>query len=80
MCRVSCMCCVPIASRWCRAPAAALYEAGRVHHCGVFPELEDQMCSYDGTSSKSPDRMDALVWALSHLFDAKGAGPRIRKI
>jgi predicted phage terminase large subunit-like protein len=61
------------------APVAALYEAGRVHHVGAFPELEDQMCHYDG-SGKSPDRMDALVWALSALFAMPGATPRIRKV
>ncbi|HEY5347489.1 MAG TPA: hypothetical protein VIJ72_04805, partial [Rhizomicrobium sp.] len=49
-------------------PAAALYEAGRVHHVGAFAELEDQMCNYDGArGAKSPDRMDALVWALAEL-------------
>ncbi len=49
-------------------PISALYEKGVVHHAGVFPELESQMCSFKaqgGTSS--PDRMDALVWALSEL-------------
>ena len=62
------------------APVAALYEAGRVHHRGVFPELEDQICSYDGTGGKSPDRMDALVWALADLANFKRAAPRIRNI
>lgn len=52
-------------------PIAALYEQGRVHHVGTFPELEDQMCTYDGTQD-SPDRMDALVWALTDLM----IGPR----
>lgn len=51
-------------------PIAALYEQGRVHHIGSFPVLEDQMCDYDPVSSKkSPDRMDALVWALTQLAD-----------
>lgn len=50
-------------------PIAALYEQGRVHHLGTFPELEDQMCGYVPRSSrKSPDRMDALVWALTELY------------
>ncbi len=49
------------------APVSSLYEQGRIHHVGALPELEDQMCNYDG-SGPSPDRMDALVWALSHLF------------
>jgi phage terminase large subunit-like protein len=51
-------------------PIAALYEQGRVHHVGSFPKLEDQMCSYDPaeTDNDSPDRMDALVWALTELM------------
>lgn len=44
-------------------PIAALYEQGKVHHLGVFPELESQMCTYTGDRPKpSPDRLDALVW------------------
>ncbi len=63
------------------APYAALYERGRIHHAGAFPELEDQMCNYDGGSgSKSPDRMDALVWALADLFAMPRKNPRIRRI
>lgn len=62
------------------APVAAMYEAGRIHHAGLFAELEDQMCTYDGTGGKSPDRMDALVWALSDLFSGKSVNPRIRKL
>jgi phage terminase large subunit-like protein len=51
-------------------PIAALYEQGRVHHVGSFPKLEDQMCQYDpqDDSGDSPDRMDALVWALTELM------------
>jgi phage terminase large subunit-like protein len=51
-------------------PVAALYEQGRCHHVGSFPALEDQMCEFDPTAelSKSPDRMDALVWGFSDLF------------
>lgn len=60
-------------------PAAALYEQGRVHHVRAFPELEDQMTQYDGTG-KSPDRMDALVWALTHLFPVHRAQPQIRRV
>jgi phage terminase large subunit-like protein len=49
-------------------PIAALYEQHRVHHVGSFGALEDQMCDYVPLSSpKSPDRMDALVWALTEL-------------
>jgi phage terminase large subunit-like protein len=58
-------------------PYATLYEQGRIHHVGAFPELEDQMCTYDGTG-ESPDRMDALVYALAELFPAKeGMKPKI---
>ena len=50
-------------------PVAALYEQGRVRHAGAFPELEDQMCAYTGDpSGPSPDRLDALVWAVSDLL------------
>ncbi|MAH47737.1 ATP-binding protein [Candidatus Pacearchaeota archaeon] len=49
-------------------PVAARYEQGRVRHVGVFSDLEDQMCNYlPGDSKDSPDRMDALVWAVSEL-------------
>jgi phage terminase large subunit-like protein len=50
-------------------PIAALYEQHRVHHVGTFGALEDQMCDYVPMVSKSPDRMDALVWALTELTD-----------
>jgi len=51
-------------------PIAALYEQGRVHHVGSFTDLEDQMCDWDpSTSTKSPDRVDALVWALTELSE-----------
>lgn len=50
-------------------PVAALYEQGRVHHVGSFPELEDQMCGYTARKGgKSPDRLDALVWAVTDLL------------
>ena len=57
-------------------PVAALYEQGKVFHVGVYPELEDEMCTYIPddrggaaflTGSTSPDRVDALVWGLSDL-------------
>lgn len=49
-------------------PVAALYEQCRVHHCAPFTKLEDQMCSYvPNTGERSPDRMDALVWAVYDL-------------
>lgn len=49
-------------------PVAALYQQGLVHHVGCFAGLEDQMCGYvPDTDMESPDRMDALVWALYDL-------------
>jgi predicted phage terminase large subunit-like protein len=49
-------------------PVSALYERGWVHHVGPFRELEEQMCTYvPGEYEGSPDRMDALVWALTEL-------------
>lgn len=54
-------------------PIAALYEQNKVHHVGFFPELEEQMCSYNPqTSTASPDRLDALVWALTELVSGGG--------
>lgn len=50
-------------------PIAALYEQGRVHHVGAFGRLEDQMCSFVPDSNKSPDHLDALVWALTELAE-----------
>ena len=56
-------------------PIAALYEQGRVHHVGSFPQLEDQLCDFDpSVPCKSPDRMDALVWALTELLNGSGRG------
>jgi phage terminase large subunit-like protein len=49
-------------------PVAALYEQGRVHHVGSFPDLEDQMVQWQ-PGEKSPDRMDALVWAITELME-----------
>jgi phage terminase large subunit-like protein len=48
-------------------PVSALYEQGKVHHFGTFPELEDQCCEWVPGAEKSPDRIDALVWALTSL-------------
>lgn len=52
-------------------PIAALYEQGRVSHVGAFPDLEDQLCSFTPSGyvgEGSPDRADALVWALTELM------------
>lgn len=56
-------------------PVAALYEQGRVHHVGIFSDLEDQLCTWTAEDGESPDRLDALVWALTDLMlgGAKGA-------
>jgi predicted phage terminase large subunit-like protein len=49
-------------------PISALWEQGKAHIVGSMPQLEDQMCSYTGESGgDSPDRMDAMVWAATHL-------------
>jgi hypothetical protein len=57
-------------------PVAALYEQGTVDHVGSFPELEDEMCTWEPLSGMpSPDRLDALVWALTEL--AIGGGPMV---
>ena len=73
------------ASRGKRAraePVAALYAAGRVRHARALPALEDQMCAFgapDGPKS-SPDRVDALVWAISDLVLGRGGVPRLRRL
>jgi phage terminase large subunit-like protein len=62
-------------------PIAALYEQGRVAHAGRFAELEEQMCDFGpgGLSDRSsPDRLDALVWALTELLLNERFQPRIR--
>ena len=64
-------------------PVAALYENGRVHHAGAFPRLEDELCGlliggrYEGPG-RSPDRADALVWALTELMLGQQRVPRVR--
>ena len=52
-------------------PIAALFEQGRAHLVGLMPELSDQLCCYVPGESSSPDRMDAMVWALSELNDGE---------
>ena len=70
--------------KWVRAePVAALYARGLVRHVGVLLELEDELCDFgpDGLSGgRSPDRLDALVWALTELMLGHGGSPRIRPI
>ena len=57
-------------------PVSALYEQGRVKHVGAFPMLEDQMCSWT-TDSASPDRLDALVWAVTELMIGSQQAPTV---
>jgi phage terminase large subunit-like protein len=71
---------VPVTTVWAsrgkvtRAePVSALYEQGRMHHVGALPQLEDQMCAFTADFDRqragfSPDRVDALVWAVSDLL------------
>jgi phage terminase large subunit-like protein len=64
------------------APVAALFESGRAKFAGTFPELEEQLCGlvqgggYEGPG-RSPDRADAMVWALTALMLAGRRAPRI---
>lgn len=53
-------------------PVSNLYQQGSVSHVGVFPDLEDQQCNWL-PGEKSPDRLDALVWALTELMLGKNA-------
>jgi phage terminase large subunit-like protein len=61
-------------------PVAALYEQGRVAHVGTFAELEDEMCNVIGEGGKSPDRLDALVWAVTDLMLTGRTEPRVRMV
>jgi phage terminase large subunit-like protein len=66
-------------------PVAALYAAGRVRHVGMFARLEDQLCGFltGGTYAgpgRSPDRADALVWALTELLLGRTASPAVRTL
>lgn len=59
-------------------PIVSLYERGKVWHASNFVELDEQLCSYQpGSGSKSPDRLDALVWALTELMLTSSPKPRI---
>jgi phage terminase large subunit-like protein len=66
-------------------PVASLYEGDpelgnppRVHHVGFYPELEEQMCTWT-PDADSPDRMDALVWALTELMLGGGGPMRVSR-
>ena len=66
------------------APVAQLYEQGRVRHAGRFPELEDEMCAFGPAglpNGRSPDRLDALVWAITELaLKPRVAEPKLRRL
>lgn len=70
--------------KWLRAePVAALYAQGRVLHRPGLTALEDQMCAFGGPvrgARRSPDRVDALVWALTELMLTDAPMPRMRGI
>jgi len=64
-------------------PIALRFETGRARLAGHFPELEDQLCAltwsgYQGPGS--PDRADAMVWAMTELFEKERAAPSIRRL
>lgn len=62
-------------------PVAALYEQGKVRHAGCLNELEDEMARFAPgvIEQNSPDRVDALVWAITELM-LKGSEPRLRSL
>ncbi len=65
-------------------PVALRFEAGKAMFAGGFPELEDQLCGmtvagYDGPG-RSPDRADAMVWAMGELLLGKETAPRVREL
>lgn len=80
--------CVPVTSvratrgKYLRAePVSVLYAQGRVRHVGALPALEDELCDFGPgglSTGASPDRLDALVWAITHLMLTPGAEPRVR--
>lgn len=64
-------------------PISALYEQGKVRHVGLFPKMEDEMCAMSTigyTGQGSPNRADAVIWALTALFPGIAAGPKKPKV
>jgi len=55
-------------------PISALYEQGKVFHANPFDELEDQLCTWTPETGESPDRLDALVWAMTELTSGVSYG------
>lgn len=65
-------------SKFVRAePVSSLYERGKVHHVGVFKKLEDELCEWE-LGAKSPNRLDALVWAVSKLMIKKKVKVKVK--
>lgn len=63
-------------------PFSALYEQGKVRHVGMFPKMEDELCALSTTGytgSGSPNRADAVIWALAELFPGIIAGPKVER-
>lgn len=62
-------------------PVAALYEQNKISHAGTFPDLEDQMCTWEPLGDQpSPDRIDAMVWALTALMLGKQAETQTKTV
>jgi hypothetical protein len=64
-------------------PIAALYEQGKIHHVGNFPELEEELTGWEPGDADSPNRLDALVWAFTELMIGKksqGKRPQSRSV
>jgi phage terminase large subunit-like protein len=64
-------------------PIALRFETGRARLAGHFPDLEDQLCALTWTGYHgpgSPDRADAMVWAMTELFEKERAEPRVRRL
>lgn len=58
-------------------PVSALAQQGKIHHVGTFPDLEDELCSWVPGEGESPDRLDALVWAVTYLMVGGGGSPNV---
>jgi phage terminase large subunit-like protein len=66
-------------------PVSALFARGKAKFAGAFPELEDELCGLTGGGGyegpgRSPDRADAMVWAMAELLLGERAEPRIRRL
>jgi len=65
-------------------PVSALFAKGKARLAGIFAELEDQLCGMTGSGyegpGRSPDRADAMVWAMAELLLGERAEPRIRRL